>query len=430
MVEPFADIVLAGYRLGARLLRPIVPLVISVRAARGKEDRARIGERYGRASLERPEGRLIWVHAASVGETNAVLPLVERLTAAGFPVLFTTTTVTSAEIAKTRLPARAIHQFGPLDLPLYVERFLDHWRPFFVVFVESELWPNVITRLEEAVVPLVLVNGRMSDRSFRRWQRVAPIARSVLSRIGLVLARSEEDGRRFRVLGAKRVEVTGNLKFDTPPPEADEAELARLKTAIAGRPVWVAASTHEGEESVVAEAHEILRPRLPGVLSIVVPRHPSRGDSIRGTIASQGLSVAQRSRGEAIRADTDVYVADTLDEMGLIFRLAPVAFLGGSIVAHGGHNPIEPVRLGAAVIHGPHIHNFADLYALVDRVGPTPRIVDGASLADAVADLLADPGAAAKRAAETVAALSPLSGALDATMLALKPYLSGKYYSP
>jgi 3-deoxy-D-manno-octulosonic-acid transferase len=407
-----------------------VPLVLSARVFRGKEDPARTGERYGRPSLKRPPGRLIWVHAASVGETNAALPLVERLTAAGFPVLFTSTTITSARIAAARLPKDAVHQFGPLDVPAYLDRFLDHWRPYFAVFVESEIWPNVIRRLEQAVVPLVIVNGRMSDRSFRRWRTFGAVARTVLSHVSLVLAGSEEDGRRFRALGARRVEATGNLKFDTPPLAADEAEVARLKVAIGGRPVWVAASTHEGEEAIAAAAHALLRDRYPDVLTIVVPRHPVRGAAIRDMLAAERLSVAQRSRREMPARDTDIYLADTLDEMGLIFRVAPVAFLGGSLVANGGHNPIEPLRLGAAVLHGPHVFNFADLYELIDRVAPAAPIVDAASLAAAVGDLLADPGAAPALAAKAADALSPLSGALDATMSALKPYLAGKYYSP
>ena len=430
MADLFAGFVLAGYRLCTTLVRPVVPLVVSARVARGKEDPSRTDERYGRSSLKRPEGRLIWVHAASVGETNAVLPLVGRLTAAGFAVLFTSTTVTSAKIAAARLPAGAIHQFGPLDVPAYVDRFLDHWRPYFVIFVESEIWPNVINRLERAVVPLVLVNGRMSDRSFRRWQRLGAVARAVLSQVSLVLARSEEDGRRFRTLGARRVEVTGNLKFDTPPLPADPDALARLKAAIGDRPVWVAAQTHEGEEQIVAAAHALLRERWPELLTIIVPRHPARGQAIHDMLAAAGLAVTQRSCGDLPAAGAGIYVADTLDELGLFYRVAPVAFVAGSLVARGGHNPIEPVSLGVAMVHGPQVFNFADLYRLIDEAAPAAPIVDAPSLAGAVADLIADPAAASARAAKAAAALAPLSGTLDATMSALKPYLAGKFYSP
>jgi 3-deoxy-D-manno-octulosonic-acid transferase len=425
VAELLGDAILAGYRFGGMLLRPLVPLVLSVRASRGKEDASRAGERYGEASLKRPEGRLVWVHAASVGETIAVLPLIARLTNAGFPVLLTTTTLTSASIAAAQLPEGAVHQFGPLDVATYLDRFLDHWRPFLGIFVESELWPTVIGRLEERAVPLVVVNGRMSYRSFRRWRRFGAAARAVFGRIGLVLARSGEDGDRFRELGAPKVEVSGNLKFDAPPLAAAPDEIVRLRSAIGGRPVWVAAATHEGEESVVAAAHRIIRNRHPGLLTILVPRHPARGDAIRSLLVGERLSVAQRSRGEAFSPDTDVYLADTLGELGLFYRVVPVAFIGGSLVPVGGHNPIEAVRLGAVVIHGPHVHNFSELFATLDRVAPPQPVTDAASLAGAADPLIADSAAAGALAEKSAAALQPLSGALDATMHALEPCLSG-----
>lgn len=431
MTEPLGDFVLAAWRAGMSLARPAIPLAVSARAARGREDPARTAERYGKASRQRPDGRLIWVHGASVGETNAALPLIERLVRAGFPVLYTTTTVTSAAIAAKRLPEGAFHQYGPIDVPAFVDRFLHHWRPYFVVFMESELWPTVIDRLERAVVPLVVVNARMSDRSFRRWQGIGRIAaRSVFSRIGLVLARSEEDGRRYRALGADKVAVTGNLKFDTPPLTAASDEIARLKAAIDGRPVWLASSTHEGEETEVAAAHRAIAGRFPDLLTVIVPRHPDRGESVAAMLRGAGLSVAQRSRGETIAPDTDIYLADTLGELGLFYRAIPVAFVGGSLVERGGQNPIEAVQLGAAVLHGPHVANFTEVFAAIDAAVPGARVADAAALADAVATLLADRDAVSRSAGAAAAALKPFSGALDATLSALKPYLSGKYYSP
>jgi 3-deoxy-D-manno-octulosonic-acid transferase len=430
VAEPLADAVLAAYRFCGLALRPLVPFALAARAGRGKEDRRRTGERYGRASAERPAGRLVWVHAASVGETNAVLPLIGRLTGGGFEVLLTTTTITSAAIAAQRLPPKAVHQFGPLDIASFVDRFLDHWRPEFVVFVESELWPTIITRLAEAKVPLVIVNGRLSERSFRGWNRFASVARTIFSRISLSLAQSDEDGARFRALGARKVLVTGNLKFDVPPLAGEAEEIERLVSDVGQRPVWVAASTHEGEEEVVAEAHRLLRVRHPGLLTVIVPRHPERGAAVRTMLAARRLAVAQRSRGEPLVREVDVYLADTLGELGLFYRVAPIAFLGGSLVASGGQNPIEPTQLDAAVLHGPHVHNFEEIYRRLDDAVPAERIDDAPSLAAAVGRLLADPKAAADRAAAAAAALAPLSGALDATMRALQPYLGGKSLSP
>ena len=426
MAEPAATFLLAGYRLGGFLARPLVPLALARRVARGKENAGRLGERYGFASLPRPAGRLVWVHAASVGETNAVLPLIGRLTAMGFKVLFTSTTLTSSRVAAARLPEGAVHQFGPVDITRYVDRFLDHWQPELAVFVESELWPIIIRRLHRRAVPLAIVNARLSERSFRGWRRFAGTAGALFSRIALCLAQSEEDGARFRTLGAANVQVTGNLKFDTPILSADAGEVERLRSLIGQRPLWIAASTHEGEEEIVADAHRLLRDRHPGLLTIVVPRHPERGAAVRAMLAGRRLAVVQRARGEPLVREVDVYVADTLGELGLFYRLAPIAFLGGSLVPHGGQNPIEPARLEAAVLHGPHVGNFAEVYARLDAAtgAPGEAVVDAPSLAAAVGRLIANPRLRADRAAAALAALAPLSGALDATMNALHPFLA------
>src|SRR5665213_1711868 len=217
MARPAGEFVLGAYRLVGLALQPVVPLALALRARRGKEDRARLGERYGYPSLPRPDGRVVWVHAASVGETNAVMPLVVQIAERGLHVVFTSTTVTSAALAERRLPVNAVHQFGPLDIATYVDRFLEHWRPELVIFVESEIWPTVISRLHRRGIPLAIVNARLSQRSYMSWQRLTSFAGVVFSRIALALAQSEEDGARFRGLGAKRVVVTGNLKFDVPP---------------------------------------------------------------------------------------------------------------------------------------------------------------------------------------------------------------------
>lgn len=426
VADPGGEIVLAGYRMLGNLVRPVVPAILRRRAGEGKEDPKRSGERYGIASVARPAGDLVWVHAASVGETNAVMPLVRRLASTGITVLFTTTTVTSAGIAASALPEGAIHQYGPLDIGAYVTRFLDHWRPRLVIFVESEVWPAILSRLAAQDVPLVIVNARMSDRSLRGWRRFGFAARAIFSRITACLAQSEEDGNRFRSLGAKQVVVTGNIKFDTPDLPARNELLAALQADIGQRPVWVAASTHEGEEEAVADVHHRLTEWRPDVLTISVPRHPVRGDAIRALFEARGLRVAQRSRGEPLTADTAVYLADTLGELGLFYRAAPVTFLGGSLAEVGGHNPIEPVRLGAAVVHGPHVGNFTELFGILDRIAPATVVADPGTLGEAVLMLLKTPDEARRIATDSAAAFAPLSGALDATMNALEPYLARK----
>lgn len=421
---PAAAAAILAYRAIGHVLRPVLPLALDRRARRGKEDAARLAERYGIASRPRPEGRLVWVHAASVGETNAVIGLVERIVAAGLAVVFTSVTVTSAALAAKRLPAGAVHQFSPLDIAPYVARFLDHWRPELAVSVESEIWPVTILALAERGIPQARVNAHMSERSERGWRRFGALSRALFGRLDACLAQSEADAARYRALGARSVTVTGNIKFDVPPPVVDAAALARFRSEVGGRPLWVAASTHAGEEAAAAWVHRRLAGRIPGLLTVIVPRHPARGGEIRTMLAAEGLAVAQRSLGEAPTATTDIYLADTLGELGLFYEAAPVAFVGATLVDIGGHNPIEPVQLGAAVVHGPHTQNAAEIYAALDDGGGAVEVADAGALAEAVAALLTDPAALERRRAAAAATLVPFNGALERTFAALRPWLA------
>lgn len=423
MSEALARAALFVYRQAGRLLTPALAVMLALRTRAGKEDPNRRDERLGRAPLARPDGPLVWVHAASVGETISVLALVDRLIAGGDTVLLTTGTVTSAGIAAERLPAGALHQYVPLDVLPYVRRFLDHWRPRLAIFVESEIWPTTLGELARRAVPQVLVNARISGRSAGRWSRVGGLARAIFGRLTLALAQSVADGERLAALGAAHVVVTGNLKFDGLPLTADEAELARLRAAIGDRPSWLAASTHAGEEAIAGEVHRALHSRLPELLTVIAPRHPTRGDELRAHFAERGLAVASRSRGETPTAATDVYLADTIGEMGLIYRLAPLAFIGGSLIERGGQNPIEPARLGRVVLHGPSSYNFADTYRELDADGATREVSDGAELAAAVAELLGDSTARERMIERADRVVARSTGAVDRTMAALAPFL-------
>lgn len=418
-----ATAALAVYRLVGFLSRPFIPLSLVYRAVRRKEKIGRWPERFGRASAPRPPGRVVWVHAASVGETNSVMPLIDRIVAAGICVVFTSVTITAADIAARRLPPGAVHQFAPVDVPRLVSRFLAHWRPECALFVESELWPATIMKLAELNIPQIVVNGRLSQRSFDGWHRFPGISHMLFSRIGLCLAQTAKDGERYAGLGAPAVSVTGNLKFDAPPPAASAAAVAAFKGELAGRPVWVAASTHPGEDEIVAAAHRLLRAGHPGLLTILVPRHSARGADIRASLSGLGFSVAQRSLGEQIGPATDIYLADTMNELGLFYRAAPVAFLGGSLINHGGQNPIEPGQLDTAILHGPHVHNFEEVYEVLDRCGAASTVHDADELASRIAALLDDPEALRRAATAAGRALKPLAGALERTVAALDPYL-------
>ena len=417
-------IALSSYRTAGHAFGPIAPIFLTMRRLRGKEVSERQKERYGRAVEQRPEGPLVWVHAASVGETNAVMPLIEQIVESGSQVLFTTITVTSSQVAKNRLPKGAIHQFVPLDIPPFVNRFLDHWRPDLALFVESEIWPTTMSELNRRDVPLIVVNGRMSERSFRRWSKFPAAVKQMFGSVPLCLAQSEQDRARYTELGVDHVEVTGNLKFDVPPPAADEDELQHLKDAIGERPVWLAASTHPGEERLLAQAHKRMVARMPNLLTIIVPRHPDRGAEIEKELKSYVKNVTRRSQGSSVDGSTEIYLCDTLGELGLFYRLTRIAFVGGSLIAHGGQNPIEPARLGCAILHGPNVHNFKDIYAALDESGGGECLHAERDLMAALARMFASPAEVHRRSELARQALRPFSGALDSTMMALTPFLN------
>jgi 3-deoxy-D-manno-octulosonic-acid transferase len=414
---------LRAYQLGSALGTPIASQLLMRRQKRGKEHPERLSERLGQASMPRPKGPLIWVHGASVGEMLAAISLIERLRARDFAVLVTSGTVTSAALAEQRLPSGVLHQFIPLDAPRFVRRFLDHWRPGLALFVESDLWPNLICSSSKRKIPMIIINGRLSERSFKRWRRVPGVIAALLNRFDLCLAQSAADAERYTRLGAPRVNATGNLKLDVPAPPADEAGLRRLRDIVGKRPVVVAASTHAGEEASVIGAHRRLRAKFPALLTIIAPRHPARGESIAESAKAAGLAVALRSRRAQPMPDIGVYIADTLGELGLMYRLAPIVFMGGSLASHGGQNPIEAIRHGAAIIHGPHVWNFAEIYAALDTARGAQQVADEEALVARLGAWLADPAARQAAAEAATATIKKLGGALDRTWAALDPYL-------
>lgn len=414
------------YKKGLSLLRPAVPVLLNLRERQGKEDKARRGERLGFAGRRRPEGKLIWIHAASVGETNSVLPLIEEIlgSQAGTHVLLTTGTTTSAGLAGQRLPERAIHQYVPLDVPEYTARFLDHWRPNLSIFTESDIWPNLVLATAERTIPLALINARMSPRSMKRWRKNARIGRVLFSRFNVILAQNEGVARTIKMLGAPNVIVAGNLKIDAPPPPVDHDVLEQLKTAIAGRPLLLAASTHPGEEGIVAAAHANLTKDFPELLTIIVPRHPDRGPGLVADMAGRGLITERRSLSPTPSREAQVYIADTIGELGTFYALCPIALMGGALIEHGGQNPIEAIRHGAAVLTGPHHHNFREVYAELLRLGGAREIRSADDLAKAVKTLMSNEAEAAKMRHGAEAALATLGGAMQKTLLALKPFLT------
>ncbi len=413
---------LLAYKYATAALSPAVPLLLRQRASRGKEDTARMAERLGRASRQRPEGTLIWIHGASVGETMAALALVDALMKTGAHILVTSGTVTSAHIMAERLPDGAIHQFAPVDTPAAIGRFLDHWKPQVALFVDSELWPNMILSARERGVRLALINARMSERSFAGWQHAPKSASTLLNAFDACLAQDDEIANRLRRLGACEVQVSGSLKADAPPLPADPAELERLRAAVGGRPVLLAASTHPGEDETVLPAHDRLRQKFPSLLTILVPRHPRRGPELEMLCGTR--KCARRSTGGRIAGDTAVYVADTIGELGLFYRLAPFAFMGGSLIPHGGQNPLEPARLDCAVMAGPHTENFRTPYEAIFAAQGGGRVNGCADIAATAERLLTDSELLRHWREGAARAAGELGGAVQKTLVLVAQMLA------
>jgi 3-deoxy-D-manno-octulosonic-acid transferase len=403
---------------------PFVLVYLKSRQRRGKEDSARFAERLGISGGKRPDKPLVWVHAASIGEATSALALIERILheRPGLEILITTGTVTAARLLETRLPGGARHQFVPADLPRAVGRFLDHWHPNLAVWIESELWPNLVLMTRRRNIPMLLLNGRLSARSHARWRALPGLARPILSSFSLCLAQDSVQCARFRELGAEAGSV-GDLKSAAQRLPADAAAIAELAGQIGGRPLWLAASTHAGEDKIAAAVHRRVGATHSGLLTIIAPRHPVRGDGIAAMAKARGLRVARRSRGEAVTADIDLYLADTFGELGMLYSLAGIAFIGGSLVDVGGHNPFEAARFDCAILLGPHTANCAAMTEALVTAGAAEIVGDEDALAGAVSRLLDDPALRTKRAGHAARVAAGGLGTLDAVMERLAPWL-------
>jgi 3-deoxy-D-manno-octulosonic-acid transferase len=421
------------YRSLTSAFAPLAPLFLFWRQIRGLEDRARLKERLGISRLTPLPKPVAWLHGASLGESLALLPLLEKLASQGFHILLTTGTVTSAAVMARRLPAGALHQYLPLDTGRFMARFLDHWQPDIAIIAESEIWPNLYLETERRSIPLVLVNARLSERSFRRWQHLRGFIAALLQKTTLCLAQSASDAERFIQLGAPNVHVGGNLKFDVAPPPADSQALAELKARIGQRPVWVAAAIHLGEEDIVFRAHRALLPAFPDLLTVVVPRHPRDAPHIKTSAERLDLPCLLRSqdvRGEPLAG---IYIADSVGEMGLFYRVSEIAFIGKSL-GHsmrqssgvgGGQSPIEAVKLGCAILHGPDVGNFREIYTHLDALQGAALIADAESLAKALALLFTDEAGCRRMARIASDLVERLGGVSDYIMQTLEPQIAG-----
>ena len=381
------------YKILISLVFPFLKVTyIKKRRKIGKEHPLRFNERLGLYKHPRPEGKLFWFHGASVGEAVSMLPLIDRLLKEDetLSILVTTGTLTSAEIMEKRLPKRAFHQFVPFDVPVYAKRFLNHFKPDAVLWFESELWPSLLSETHKRHIPLILVNGRISDKSFKIWKKFQFISKEILQCFTLCLGQSEQDKNRLKILGAPHVECFGNIKYAGMPLPVDVAKENEMAQAIGDRKIFLISSTHANEEEQFAVHLDRLFDYIDHILVIIVPRHPHRGAEIAEMLRSKGYETALRSKNEPLTASTKVYVADTIGEMGLWYRLAPIVFVGGSLVTHGGQNFMEPARDKCAVIVGPFMHNFTEMLARAQAEHAVWKINSAADIIEEVITLFHD----------------------------------------
>lgn len=418
--------ILRLYRTLTNLGWPLISLYMKQRLQRGKEDPERFDERLGRSAVPRPEGRLVWLHGASVGEAASLMPIIQALhKRPGLSLMVTTGTVTSAQLMDKVLPEGVLHQFVPVDRYAYAQNFLDHWQPDLVLWTESDFWPNLLNAISNRRIPMVLLQGRISEKSFNSWCKIPGASRRLLSGFSLCLAQTEGDAERLEFLGAPRVECHGNLKMAAPPLPCNFDYLEALQAIIGNRPVWLAASTHSGEEEVAGHIHRRLQREIPNLLTIVAPRHPVRGEAIANSLRTSGLTVARRSQpDDTLDEDTDIYLVDTMGEMGLFYRLSPITFMGKSLLAKGGHNPFEPALLGSAVLFGPNMGNFPDMVPSMLKAGAAEVVRSEMELSEAVRRLLLDKDGLAQRRLLVQDWARTEADVLPAILTAIEPFVT------
>ncbi len=402
--------------------------ILERRLKNGKELPDRINEKKGVSSLDRPPGLLIWLHAASIGEAQSALILIDRLNARtpDLNILVTTGTVTSARVLEGKLPQNTIHQFYPLDHPDWVAGFLENWSPDLVLWLESELWPNMLNETRQRKIPAALINARISPRSYRLWRLARPLVAQALDTFGVVLAQTEEDAKRLKSLGAKNITVSDNLKYSAKPLIYDTGEHAKLRQEIGSRPLWLFASTHKGEEEMAARLHILLKRHVPDLLTVVVPRHPDRKGEIKSALADYDVTVSFRGKHKnPPPPQSDLYIADTLGELGLFYSLSPLACIGRSFSddGGGGHNPLEAAQLGCAVLHGPNVQNLQQIYDEMDEAGAALPLAHESAMTSALLELLKNPARIKSLQEKGLQFSREKAGVIDTVMNRLEPLL-------
>jgi len=420
---------LAAYRIIGAMVTPVVPFYLAVRALRGKEEWRRLRERLGRVltSIKRPSGPLVWMHAASVGETMALAPIIEHILAQQIHIVLTTGTCASAQLVKTHFDTRLIHQYAPLDLSGPLRRFLNFWRPDLAIVCESEIWPRRIEMLSARRIPQLVLNAHLSTRSFKNWKKYPALAQAIFSKFDCVLCQEQQDFDHYHDLGTRKCAICGNMKADVILP-GNRQEIERYLQALGNRSRWAAISTHEGEELMAAKVHRLLRKRYPDLVTLIVPRHIERADAIAHELNRSGLRVVRKSLRELPQPDTDILLGDTIGEMGFYLKLTEIAFVGKSMMDKstpqgGGHNPLEPALTGVAILSGPNIENFKTTYQQLLQNQAAHLVNDITMLAGYVHHLLERPAIRQKMIEQGRLTAHAMSGATLRSIETIEPFL-------
>ncbi len=404
-------------------------LLLIIRKNKGRESTTRYIEKKAVISQKRPKGKLLWIHGASVGEAQSALILIKKIIK-DYPntnILITTGTLTSAQLMSKALPKNALHQFYPLDHPKWVKNFLNHWKPNAILWMESELWPNMLYEIRKSNIPAILVNARLSDKSFKIWKIFPKFSKNILSSFNKILCQTSKDKNKFDQIGAFKTIVTDNLKYSSAPLVFNKNDLGKIIKSIGNREIWLYASTHEGEEEIAHIIHKKLKKDFPKILTIIVPRHPERRDDIKNNCSLYNLKTTYRGVNKILpKNDDDIYVVDTLGELGLFYKISPIAVIGRSLSndGGGGHNPIEAAQLNCAVIHGCNIQNLQQIYDNMDEEGAAIMVENSKQLYKTIKNLIKDKSELKKLESKALEFANKKTHVIDNVMKELEPVLS------
>ncbi|MGH1376716.1 MAG: 3-deoxy-D-manno-octulosonic acid transferase [Alphaproteobacteria bacterium] len=416
------------YKTLTYLSSPILHALLGYRLSNGKELASRVQEKKSIITLPRPHKKLIWFHAASVGEVQSTLIVIKKIETLypNMAILVTTGTLTSAKLIEPKLPKQAFHQFYPLDHPTWVKRFLDHWRPDMVIWLESELWPNMLSQIKERDIPALLLNAHMSEKSYNTWKKFPSIINNMLMAFRHVLCQTQMDQQRYNELGAQQSYVTDNLKYSAMPLPVNTKSFSDLMEITKDRPIWLYASTHIPEEKIACEIHQRLKNKFPNLLTIIVPRHPERSAEIKEQCSAYELELCVRGEKHRLPAPTDdIYIADTLGELGLFYSLSSIACIGRSLSSDGGggHNPIEAAQQECAILHGPNVQNLQQIFDEMHEENAAIQCNNIEELYKSLLDILSNPDKSKELQDNATAYAQKKNGVIDTVMKEIIPLL-------